>query len=58
MAEIAVNKRVYSDDYGFGKIILDMGSRVQIKWERPLADDHDTTLHDRSFVERLLEAQD
>ena len=54
MAEIAVNKRVYSDDYGFGKIIMDLGSRVQIQWERPLTDDHYTTLHDRSFVENNL----
>jgi hypothetical protein len=60
MAEVAVNVRVYSDDYGTGTIVLDLGSQVQVRWDRPqpgTADDPThTLLHDRSFVERLQEA--
>lgn len=58
MAAVAVNARVYHDDYGTGTIIMDRGSQVQVRWDRPQpgTPDHHTMLHDRSVVEDMQEA--
>jgi hypothetical protein len=60
MAEVAVNVRVYHDDYGMGTIVMDMGSQVQINWDSPQpgTPDHHSLLHDRSFVKDLVQLGD